>query len=62
LIVSQGVLGGLAFTVAHELLHGPGPLDATLSAALLVPMFYMHWSCSHLAHHLKARLNPVQTF
>ncbi len=37
--------------MAHELLHSTKPLDKALSNVLLCSVGYMHWTCSHLAHH-----------
>lgn len=51
--LSMGVAGGIMFTVAHELLHGPGRLDRWLANALLATAGYQHWAASHLAHHVK---------
>ena len=51
LALSLGCEGGLLFTVAHELLHSTRPLDKTLSNVLLCSVGYMHWTCSHHAHH-----------
>ncbi|CAK0787090.1 hypothetical protein CVIRNUC_010306 [Coccomyxa viridis] len=51
LALSLGCEGGLLFTVAHELLHSVRPLDKALSNILLCSVGYMHWTCSHLAHH-----------
>ena len=51
LALSLGCEGGLLFTVAHELLHSTRPLDKGLSNVLLCSVGYMHWTCSHLAHH-----------
>jgi len=51
LALSLGCEGGLLFTVAHELLHSVKPLDKALSNVLLCSVGYMHWTCSHLAHH-----------
>ena len=51
LALSLGCEGGLLFTVAHELLHSTKPLDKALSNVLLCSVGYMHWTCSHLAHH-----------
>lgn len=52
----MGVAGGIMFTVAHELLHGPGRLDRWLANALLATAAYQHWAASHLGHHVKARM------
>ena len=56
LALSLGCEGGLLFTVAHELLHSVRPLDKALSNILLCSVGYMHWTCSHLAHHRNVRL------
>lgn len=45
--------GGLGFTTAHELLHGRTVWDKILANILLCPLFYMHWTLSHLCHHQK---------
>ena len=55
LALSLGCEGGLLFTVAHELLHSVRPLDKALSKILLCSVGYMHWTCSHLAHHRNVR-------
>ena len=55
LALSLGCEGGLLFTVAHELLHSVRPLDKALSNILLCSVGYMHWTCSHLAHHRNVR-------
>lgn len=52
--VSAGVAGGILFTTAHELLHGSAWLDKAAANALLAFTGYMHWTESHLAHHVKA--------
>lgn len=51
----MGVCGGILFTVAHELLHGTHKLDLLLANVLLASVGYMHWTRSHLAHHVKVR-------
>lgn len=51
--LSAGVAGGIQFTAAHELLHGQSRLDRACAGALLAAVGYMHWSESHLAHHVK---------
>lgn len=51
--VSCGVAGGILFAAAHELLHSSQKIDRVLANALLCSVFYMHWSDSHLAHHVK---------
>lgn len=52
LAISAGFSGGELFVVAHELLHG-SRLDRALCNLLLASVGYMHWSESHLAHHIK---------
>ncbi|GMH36986.1 hypothetical protein BSKO_04859 [Bryopsis sp. KO-2023] len=52
-VLSLGCSGGLAFTAAHELLHGRRKFDRFLCGMLLCPLFYMHWANSHLSHHRK---------
>lgn len=49
----MGFQGTIFFTVAHELLHG-SKLDRVLSNMLLATVGYMHWTESHLVHHIKA--------
>jgi alkane 1-monooxygenase len=49
--LSVGLSGGLAFTVAHELIHGRAPPDRAAAAALLAVACYGHWRDAHLAHH-----------
>ena len=46
--------------MAHELLHSIRPLDKALSNILLCSVGYMHWTCSHLAHHrnVSSPINP----
>ncbi len=51
--ISYGVGNGISFTVAHELLHGHSGMDKTAANLLLAPLFYMHWTKSHLIHHVK---------
>ena len=51
--VSCGVAGGILFAAAHELIHSVQKIDRWLGNALLGSVFYMHWSDSHLAHHVK---------
>jgi len=51
--VSCGVAGGILFAAAHELIHSVQKVDRWLGNALLCSVFYMHWSDSHLAHHVK---------
>ena len=41
------------FITAHELLHGSAWLDKAAASALLAFSGYMHWTESHLAHHVK---------
>lgn len=41
--------------MAHELLHSVRPLDKALSNVLLCSVGYMHWTCSHMAHHRNVR-------
>ena len=64
LALSLGCEGGLLFTVAHELLHSIRPLDKALSNILLCSVGYMHWTCSHLAHHrnVNSLENPEMLF
>lgn len=50
---SAGVAGGILFTTAHELLHGPSWLDRAAANALLLAVGYPHWAESHLVHHVK---------
>lgn len=51
--VSCGVAGGILFAAAHELIHSTQKIDRWLGNALLCSVIYMHWSDSHLAHHVK---------
>ncbi len=51
--ISYGVGNGIGFTVAHELLHGHSWMDKTAANLLLAPLCYMHWTKSHLLHHVK---------
>ena len=53
IVLSCGTANGIAFTVAHELVHGHKKIDKILSNALLATLCYMHWSKSHLIHHVK---------
>ncbi|GAB4814513.1 hypothetical protein N2152v2_001559 [Parachlorella kessleri] len=50
--LSAGFAGGMVFTVSHELLHG-SRFDRFCSNLLLASVGYMHWTESHLAHHIK---------
>ena len=54
-----GVCGGLAFTVAHELIHGSTRFEAFLVDVLLCLFCYMHYSASHIAHHIKVRKDDL---
>lgn len=58
-LLSVASSGGLAFTVAHELLHRHTPVDRLLCNTLLCSLFYMHWSESHLYHHRKVMRSPA---
>ena len=58
LAASLGTGTSLMLTVAHELLHSPRALDKAMCNLLLSAAGYMHWSCSHLAHHRMARPAP----
>ena len=58
LAASLGTGTSLMLTVAHELLHSPRALDKAMCNLLLSAAGYMHWSCSHLAHHRMARARP----
>jgi len=51
--ISYGVSNGIGFTVAHELLHGRSWMEKTAANLLLAPLCYMHWTKSHLMHHVK---------
>jgi alkane 1-monooxygenase len=51
--ISYGISNGVGFTVAHELLHGRSWMDKTAANLLLAPLCYMHWTKSHLMHHVK---------
>lgn len=51
IVLSLGVGASMSFTVAHELVHSTDDTDRALSAALLLPNFYMHWGRAHLQHH-----------
>lgn len=51
--ISCGVANGISFTVAHELLHGHTRAERAAANLLLAPLAYMHWSKSHLMHHVK---------
>lgn len=53
IIISCGVSDGIAFTVAHELTHGRKTIDKICANILLACVCYMHWSKSHLIHHVK---------
>ena len=55
-IISAGTAGGLLFTTAHELTHSSAGFDRFLASVLLATTCYMHWSQSHLAHHVKVVL------
>ena len=55
LVLSVGiVLGSNGINVAHELGHRENAFDRTLSALLLLPSFYMHFTLEHNhGHHQK---------
>ena len=46
-----GAWGGMVFTVMHELLHSPHPVERRLADFLLSTYGYAHWRDGHLAHH-----------
>ena len=50
--VSSGIANGLLYTISHELLHGCR-YERIAATALLAPVAYMHWTKSHIAHHIK---------
>eukprot|EP00210_Caulerpa_lentillifera_P000079 g75.t1 len=51
--LSIGTCGGVGFTVVHELIHGTKKLEEWFVNILLCVFLYMHYSVSHLAHHIK---------
>ena len=51
--VSCGIANGISFTVAHELSHGHTRAERAAANLLLAPLLYMHWTKSHLMHHVK---------
>lgn len=53
IVISCGVANGILFTVSHELIHSKKRMDRLLGNALLAVVAYMHWSKSHLIHHVK---------
>ena len=55
LAASLGTGTSLMLTVAHELLHSPRAVDKAMCNLLLSAAGYMHWGCSHLAHHRMVR-------
>lgn len=52
-LLSIGTCGGVGFTVAHELIHGTKKIEEWFVNLLLCLFLYMHYSLSHLAHHIK---------
>ena len=51
----MGSGSAIMFSVAHDLLHSKDPRERLLASSLLCTAGYMHWTLSHLAHHVKAR-------
>lgn len=53
-IAVGAVTGGIGITVAHELAHRAAPLDRLIAKALLVPVFYGHFTVEHIrGHHVR---------
>lgn len=51
--------GTMSILVAHELLHSGRKKDKLMASIALMPVAYMHWVPSHIAHHRKAsRFSP----
>lgn len=51
LCLNQGVTGGYAINIAHELTHHSNRAHKFLGEALLTSCCYQHWPHSHRAHH-----------
>ena len=49
----MGSGSAIMFSVAHDLLHSKDPVERALASSLLCTAGYMHWTLSHLAHHVK---------
>lgn len=58
-VLGVGVCGGLAFTVAHELIHGTKKIESFLVDVLLCLFCYMHYAHSHIAHHMKVNAGLI---
>ena len=55
LIVASGLLGGIGFGAAHELLHGKEKIDQVLQRITTSFLFYPHYKLIHIrSHHLHA--------
>lgn len=57
LCLNQGLAGGCATNVAHELTHHSNKVDKFLGEVLLTTCCYRHWPYSHRAHHVQVREN-----
>lgn len=55
LCLNQGVAGGYAINLAHELTHHSNRVHKFLGEALLTSCCYQHWPYSHRAHHAQVR-------
>ena len=60
LALSMGSGSGIMFSVAHDLLHSKDPMERFLASSLLCTAGYMHWTLSHLAHHVKVSYKRIR--
>lgn len=55
LLSATGLLGGIGFAAAHELLHGTSRFDQVLQRLMTAVLFYPHYKQIHVqSHHLHA--------
>jgi alkane 1-monooxygenase len=54
-VMAAGLLGGIGFGAAHELLHGKENLDQVIQRFLTAFLFYPHYKLIHIrSHHVHA--------
>lgn len=51
LVSGMGLVGGVGFGCAHELLHAPGRIDQMLQKIMTVFLFYPHYKLIHIRSH-----------
>jgi alkane 1-monooxygenase len=55
LVGTMGLLGGIAFAAAHEMMHAKGRIDRIIEQVLTVFLFYPHYRIIHIhSHHRHA--------